>query len=124
MTEIPDQKFDNFGQWIENASVWLTAHPNYRTDFRAICFDAKGRLCRIGGEFERARNENAFPIRWLWPDQVAELGAILASAESIKTPTPTPKPDRRSDLYRARLSLESAELTAKILRDLVKDLKS
>jgi len=80
-----DQKFETFGQWVNKAHKWLTRHPEYsnptegaRTEeFRAICFDQKGRLCRIGADFHRARDEGAFPIMWLWPDQVAELGADI-----------------------------------------------
>ena len=72
------QYFETFDQWVKWASQWLTAHDRYNeginysepNPFRAICFDAKGRLCRNGGDFMRARDENAFPVYWLWPDQI------------------------------------------------------
>ena len=76
-----DQQFENFSQWVNKASSWLTRHPDYNDGpnaFQAICFDAKGRLCRIGADFMRARDENAFPVRWVWPDQVAKLAYLAA----------------------------------------------
>jgi len=73
-----NQQFDDHGQWVNKANSWLTRHPDYRpqghhNSFRAICFDTKGRLCRNGGDFARARDEDAFPVRWLWPDQVGPM---------------------------------------------------
>lgn len=65
-----NQQFDNFTQWVNKASSWLTRHG---PDTRAICFDAKGRLCTIGKDFMRARDENTFPIWWMWPDQIVNL---------------------------------------------------
>jgi hypothetical protein len=74
------QRFDTFGEWVNRASSWLTAHPRHHnsehnTDgwnghhFTAICFDTKGRVCRNGGDFMRARDEDCFPVRFIWPDQ-------------------------------------------------------
>lgn len=83
-THLPaDQQFDSFDDWVNHASSRLTNHPlycqgdlkrgeHYWDRFVAICIDAKGRLCRNGGDFARARDEGAFPVRWVWPDQVAE----------------------------------------------------
>ena len=72
-----DQRFDDFTQWANKASSWLTRHPEYREGdampFRAICFDAKGRLCQHGGDFKRAHEEGTFPVYWLWPDQIGAL---------------------------------------------------
>jgi hypothetical protein len=34
----------------------------------------KGRLVKCGGDFMRARDDGSFPVRWLWPDQIAEIG--------------------------------------------------
>lgn len=70
-----DQSFSSFQEWVNKGSSWLTRHAEYQKDgrFFAICYDSKGRLCRIGGDFMRARDENAFPVRWIWPDQVAAL---------------------------------------------------
>lgn len=68
-----NQQFDSHMQWVNKASSWLTRHPDYDPQFfRAICVDTKGRICRNGGDFRRADEEGAFPIRWWWPDQFIE----------------------------------------------------
>ena len=81
MTEH-NQQFDTFDQWVARASQWLTRHPDYSDEkhdmFRVICFDAQGRLCRNGRDFAKARDEDAFPVKWLWPDQVGPM-ALAAS---------------------------------------------
>lgn len=93
-----DQRFDSFQQWVDKASSWLTGHPEYNDTehskskpwrghhFKAICFDAKGRLCRIGLDFQRARDDKAFPVRWIWPDQIGpRLLELEAALEGEKT---------------------------------------
>lgn len=68
--DAADQMFASFNEWL-NWAFLLTAHKDYHpTTFRAICFDTQGRLCSIGKDFMRARDEGTFPIRWVWPDQV------------------------------------------------------
>lgn len=67
-----DQQFENFHTWVNKASSWLTRRG---THVHAVCLDAEGRLCQIGGDFMRARDEDAFPVRWLWPEDVATLAA-------------------------------------------------
>lgn len=64
-----DQKFDSFNQWVNKASSWLTRHPMHSQFFKAICFDSKGRICSNGGDMAKARDEDAFPVYWIWPDQ-------------------------------------------------------
>lgn len=51
-------EFRTFNQWVNKASGWI--------DGKAVCVDAKGRRCQIGGDFMRARDENAFPVRFFW----------------------------------------------------------
>lgn len=82
---VEDQRFDTFSQWVNSASTRLTAHPDYRNTehgetkgwrgrhFTALCFDQKGRLLHNGGDFMRARDEDAFPVWWVWPDQIPEI---------------------------------------------------
>lgn len=78
-----NQQFDDFTQWVNKASSWLTRHPDYNEKcFKAICFDAKGRHCKMGGDFMRARDENTFPVRWLWPDQIGEI--VLGRDECVR----------------------------------------
>lgn len=67
-----DQSFKSEQEWINKGRSWLTRRgPNVK----AICFDAKGRLVTCGGDMMRATKEDAFPVRWIWPDQVAKLAA-------------------------------------------------
>lgn len=85
MTEH-NQQFATFEEWVNKAPSWLTRHPCYNIPtFRALCFDAKGRICASGEEFHRARDENTFPIRWVWPDQIAEMDALLRQVAAIKS---------------------------------------
>lgn len=80
---FPLQKFDTFQQWVSRATSWLTNHPEYNNTehgengwrghhFTALCFDMKGRRCRNGEDMQRARDEGAFPVWWIWPDQIIE----------------------------------------------------
>jgi len=60
---LADQKFNNFQEWVNKAHIWLTAHPQYDENFfRTICFDSAGRICRMGQDFMRARDEGTFPV--------------------------------------------------------------
>lgn len=79
------QQFNSFQEWVNKASSWLTRHPAYcntehgttkgwrGNHFTAMCFDAKGRRCRNGGDFQTAHDEGAFPVWWIWPDQIPYL---------------------------------------------------
>jgi hypothetical protein len=68
-----NQQFDTFDQWVNKASSWLTRHPLYCQGVHALCYDTKGRLCTCGGDMMRARDEKAFPIKWIWPDQIEDV---------------------------------------------------
>lgn len=82
---VEGQCFTSHHEWVNKASSWLTRHPEYRNTehgdtkgwrgahFTALCFDQKGRRVRKGGDFQLAHDEGAFPIWWVWPDQIAEL---------------------------------------------------
>jgi len=61
-----EQKFDTFDQWADRRYVQPALGLN------PICFDALGRLCLSASDFVRARDENAFPVSWILPDQVSE----------------------------------------------------
>lgn len=70
-----NQQFDSFHEWVNKGRSWLTRrYSSGDPYYRAVCFDAKGRLVECGRDFMRARDEGAFPVRWLWPDQIAEAG--------------------------------------------------
>ena len=81
---IKGQSFSCQQDWVNRASRVLTGHAEYRNTehdgpatgwrgyhFTALCFDQQGRRCRNGGDFQRAEDDGAYPIWWIWPDQVA-----------------------------------------------------
>jgi hypothetical protein len=84
---VPGQCFHSHQEWVNKARSWLTdrgGHPEYNNTehgcsgwrgrhFTAMCFDQKGRRCRIGSDFMLAQTENAYPIWWIWPDQIVPL---------------------------------------------------
>ncbi len=60
-------QFDTFDEWCNDASNTLTARKgSVGEPLPAFCVDAKGRRCHCGKDFERARAEDAFPIRYFW----------------------------------------------------------
>lgn len=75
-----NQQFDTFHEWVNKGRSWLTRRQRLDSSGhpynRAVCFDTKGRLVECGGDFMRARDEGAFPVRWLWPDQIAAIGVL------------------------------------------------
>jgi hypothetical protein len=52
-----DGEFATFQEWVRRAASRIGG-----TD--ALCADAKGRICRIGHDMMRARDEGAFPVRF------------------------------------------------------------
>ena len=78
MTER-NQQFDTYDQWTASAELWLARKGATE---RAICFDAKGRLIYSNYGARVARDDKAFPIRWLWPTQLPE---IMSRAEAMAT---------------------------------------
>lgn len=60
-----NQQFETFQTWVNKASSWLTRRGPTE---RVVCFDTKGRFCTRGLHFQRAHDEGAFPIRWIWPE--------------------------------------------------------
>lgn len=89
---IEGQRFTSHQDWVNRASRVLTSHPLYRNtahakvkgwrgyDFVTMCFDQKGRRCLNGGDFQRAHDDGAFPVWWIWPDQIAPL--IMGKVQS------------------------------------------
>lgn len=72
-----DQSFSSEQEWCSKGNSWLTRRG---PKVRAICYDTKGRHVSCGGDFMRATKEGAYPVRWLWPEQVAELAASHPNA--------------------------------------------
>lgn len=93
---VPGQSFKSKREWIVFATRRLTSHPEYNNTehgdtkgwrgahFTAMCFDQLGRRVRNGGDFQRAEDDNAYPVWWIWPDQIATL----------LMPAPTPQEAR------------------------------
>ncbi|WP_299085151.1 hypothetical protein [uncultured Paraglaciecola sp.] len=95
-----NQRFETHTEWCNKASSWLTRHERFdEKSFRAICFDTKGRHCPTGREFQRAKDEGCFPIRWLWPDQIGPLyfGQIKPDA-----PDTRPRCPKTGELFDAK----------------------
>ena len=83
------QEFESFNQWINHASDWLTSHENYNKDghFKAVLIDSVGRICTSGQCMMRARDDNTFPVRWWWPDQVIKELVVKKKSSRMKKPT-------------------------------------
>lgn len=67
-------QFDTFNDWVNHATRALAAEfdVNGWPGHTAICIDALGRRCTCGGEFKRARDEGAFPIRYFFTGTVVK----------------------------------------------------
>lgn len=75
-----NQRFDTFVQWLDKAPSWLTRRGPRE---HAVCFDTRGRVCTNGGDFGRARDDDAFPVRWMWPDQIAAMATGAVQGERL-----------------------------------------
>lgn len=68
-------QFDTFYNWVDHASRALTGvRGSVGEALGAICIDAKGRRCNVGKDFQRARDEGAFPIRYFWTFRPTSAG--------------------------------------------------
>jgi hypothetical protein len=71
-------EFDSFQQWVNKAQGWFAALAKNNRNAamkRYLSLDAAGRVCMIGGDFMRARDEGTFPVK------VYLIDAALASGE-------------------------------------------
>lgn len=66
------REFKSFQEWVNKAPTWI--------DKDAVCIDAKGRRCLIGADFQRARDEDAFPVRFFWECEDHPVLAGIAAA--------------------------------------------
>lgn len=57
-------RFDSFQHWVNKAQSWFqTRMPERaRAMRRYLALDAAGRICLIGSDFHRARDEGKFPV--------------------------------------------------------------
>jgi hypothetical protein len=64
-------EFRDHANWVSFAAKRLTGTRHaYGHEVPAICVDAFGRRCVCGGDFARARDEGAFPVRFFWEMEV------------------------------------------------------
>ena len=81
---IAGQSFSCQQDWINRATRYLTGHPHYNNTehgenkgwrgahFTALCFDQAGNRMRNGGDFQRATDDDTYPVWWIWPDQIVD----------------------------------------------------
>ena len=81
---FPDQVFESFRDWAASGFVrdQFASACFDGTGRRCLCFDAMGRQCLCGDDMSRARDENTFPVWWVWPDQIPELVRRIAELEA------------------------------------------
>lgn len=72
-----NQQFDSYDEWLAKAELWTRKAKSTEAP---ICFDSKGRVCTGSTGIMRARDDGAFPVRWLWPSQIP---AIVTKAERM-----------------------------------------
>lgn len=73
-TREPDGKFHCFETWVCKAVSWIGGR-------NPLCVDAKDRRCTCGGDFMRARDEGAFPVRF-WLNEGGQSPAEQRKAKS------------------------------------------
>lgn len=62
------REFTDFQQWVNKASTWVNG---------GTCVDTAGRICEIGGDMMRARDERAFPVAILHKIGKKAAGRLL-----------------------------------------------
>lgn len=71
----PDGHFPCFRTWVNKATSWIGGT-------NPICFDAKGRRCRIGADFMHARDEETFPV-YFWFGEGDETPAQQKKSQKL-----------------------------------------
>jgi protein gp37 len=70
-------EFTNFQTWVNKASSWLGGVSGggmrYKRPEKVVCVDAVGRVCNIGADFMRARDEGKFPVTAHFPMNLRDL---------------------------------------------------
>lgn len=54
-------QFSSYENWISKAQNWFK--QSRATSSSTICVDAKGRICEYGMHFQRAKIDDAYPIK-------------------------------------------------------------
>lgn len=97
--------FSSMEQWVAKGKSWFAQHPEDRFSGRQrkakrtslVCMDAKGRVVTCGGDFQRAKDDGAYPVRFGWlPKDVPERyrtsaqGTSWAHVERFEVPPGDP----------------------------------
>ena len=69
--------FPDFRTWVNKASTWVNG---------GICIDAKGRHCKIGADFMRARDQETFPVTIMHRVGKKHAGRLLDGREWNQMP--------------------------------------
>jgi len=77
--------FWNFEVWVNKATGWIGGMKP-----AAVCMDTQGRICRIGADMMRARDEAAFPVAIGQKVGKKAAGRVLDGREWNELPTVTP----------------------------------
>lgn len=79
-----DGEFTSFQEWVNKAASWIGGT-------NPLCADAKDRICKIGGDMQRAHDEGAFPVRFWYgeggqtaTEQRKSLKALGARGQALK----------------------------------------
>lgn len=109
-------QFDTFNDWVNRASRSIGERfcPTDTTGgvIHAICVDAKGRRCQIGGDFHRARDEKAFPVVYFWEFMALPVKRKFAKWEKTGLLTWTRERDGEDSYdYAAQIGTVSFRIT-------------
>lgn len=87
-------EFASHQQWVNKAQSWfnqLAFDNRLAAQKRYLSIDAAGRVCMIGRDFSRARDEDTFPVRVYLIDQVcAEADESPAAFKATSGETQKP----------------------------------
>lgn len=64
MLEPTGRSFSTFVQWLNKSLTWINSGD--------LCIDSAGRICTIGRDFMRARDEGTFPVKVYRAAEAAE----------------------------------------------------
>jgi hypothetical protein len=127
MQKIPvpfeGQMFRTHQEWVNKAQSWLTSHPQYNNTehggkgwrgnhFAALCFDSIGRRCTCGADMRRAEEEGAFPVWWIWPDQICELVRQAVTRDATHVMLPELTEDQHRELLETVRATSLGELVS------------
>ena len=71
----PPQQWDTYEDWERDP----LAYGPRLGGMIPTCFDVEHRIVRSWMDFQHARQQNAFPVRWLWPEDVAKMAKDAAT---------------------------------------------